>query len=364
LTDQTPDDIFALFSRFELDGDHYRVFHRETPSTSAASALLPTTGAQATANHPATLAMEELAATPEPPLTRRQAPLSEPSSSILRPGRPPSAPSMSLPELDETTSSLQSLWRHVSSYGSVSGHATADALAADSISVTGFAGGVGATTISATLARMLAKSGRRCGLFDDTDDPSLPIFFGTLSPAEEQHRFVGLRSIVQMRARIVRREMFEAEEFASAPINFITRNWVTLSQEFDNLVFDRPTRSVDCSGAGIKIVVAVPDLSSLARAQKAQHNVESRSAASSTVCVLNRFNSCIPLHAEILGWYRDNFPNLIVVRESALVAEALAEGSTVVDWMPDAPIADDFRELFATVRQSLSARSERLPVCS
>ena len=41
--------------------------------------------------------------------------------------------------------------------------------------------------------------------------------------------------------------------------------------------------------------------------------------------MLNRFDPSIPLHKELLGWYRENFRNLIVIREASLVTEALAE---------------------------------------
>jgi hypothetical protein len=211
---------------------------------------------------------------------------------------------------------------------------------------------------------MLAKTGRRCGLFDDTEDPSLPIFFGTDRTTEEHRRFAGLRSIFELRAQIVHRKVFEPIEPASPESSFIGRNFAAIAQEFDHLIFDRPTRSFDCSGAGVKICVAVPDLSSLARVQKTKHNLDASGATGSTICVLNRFEPSMPLHLEILGWYRESFRNLIVIRESSLVSEALAEGTTVVDWMPDAPVADDFLNLFTAVRHALGTQSERFTLCS
>ena len=97
---------------------------------------------------------------------------------------------------------------------------TPETLASDSISVTGVAGGVGTTTIVAVLTRLLAKTGRRCAIFDDTEDPTLPIYFGAQRLTDEQRRFSGLRSIFESRARIVNRRMFEATEASDSGRKF------------------------------------------------------------------------------------------------------------------------------------------------
>jgi cellulose biosynthesis protein BcsQ len=357
MTDQAPDDIFALFSRFDLDGDHYRVFHRETAKASerpTQSLRVANTSVEVIdASEPVT----EIQRSFEEPVY--QPPLAGPSTRLAH-----RTPTPIRPDFDPGRSSLQSLWRHVSNPRSALVGETSDSLAADSVSVTGVAGGVGATTISATLTRMLATTGRRCGLFDDTEDPALPIFFGTQRLAEEQRRFAGLRSIFELRARIVNRKSLEPIDAALQGTSFIGRNFATISRDFDHLIFDRPARSFDCSGAGVKICVAVPDLSSLARIQKAKQEIDLRDPDESTICVLNRFDASIPVHLEILGWYRENFRNLVVIRESPLVSEALAEGTTVVDWIPDSLVTTDFLNLFATVRHAFGAQSERIQVCS
>jgi MinD-like ATPase involved in chromosome partitioning or flagellar assembly len=158
--------------------------------------------------------------------------------------------------------------------------------------------------------------------------------------------------------------MFEPDSSASPDSHFIARHFAGLSRDFDHLLFDRPSRSADCSGARVKLYVAVPDLSSLARVQKIKLDLDSNGDAAFTICVLNRFDASIPLHTEILAWYRDNFPQLVLLRESPLVSEALAEGTTVVDWVPDSPIAADYLNLLTTVRNAFSTQSERLSLCS
>jgi cellulose biosynthesis protein BcsQ len=360
MTDQAPDDIFALYSRFELDGDNYRVFHRETKATG-----LTTAGSVAPTSLPIRERQQTTLASAERPRPKVEEWVEErsftaPESAIVSHREPTPIRS----EIDAGRTSLNGSWRHAAHVRTLTARGTPETLASDSISVTGVAGGVGTTTIVAVLTRLLAKTGRRCAIFDDTEDPTLPIYFGAQRLTDEQRRFSGLRSIFESRARIVNRRMFEATDACDSDQSFIERNFAAIAEHFDHLVFDRPARSFDSSGAGVRIHVAIPDLSSLARIQKLHRDLEITDPRGSSVCVLNRFDPSIPLHKELLGWYRENFRNLIVIREASLVTEALAEATTVVDWIPDSPVSSDFLHLFATVTQSLGAQSESLPLCS
>jgi hypothetical protein len=60
----------------------------------------------------------------------------------------------------------------------------------------------------------------------------------------------------------------------------------------------------------------------------------------------------------VLGWYRESFSDVVTIRNSHLLPEALAEGTTVMDWAPDAPVTADFLNLFAVVNQLLASLSE------
>ena len=358
MTDQAPDDIFALYSRFELDGDNYRIFQREMKGSSP-----PAAGPVATARLP----IEERESTPlasadvlAPRVERVQHPSLVASETITVSHR---EPTLIRPETDVARTSSPGLWSHGTHVPTAISR-TPEILACDCISVTGVAGGVGTTTIVAVLTRLLAKTGRRCAIFDDTEDPTLPIFFGAQRLSDEHRRFAGLRSIFESSVRILNRKTIDPMHANESSQSFIERNFTALAEDFDHLVFDRPARSFDSSGAGVRIYVAIPDLSSLARIQKLQRDLDSVNAERRWVLVLNRFDSSIPLHKELLGWYRENFRDLIVIRESSLVPESLAEATTVVDWIPDSPVSGDFLNLFAAVRESLRAQSERLPLCS
>ncbi len=363
MTDQTPDDIFALYSHFNLDGENYRVFSQP----------------EAAAGQPATIRPEHLAevpieSEPKPALAaispaQQVAPPSVPETSsnkkkaaeILRAG-PITAKTLGS---DGSRRALQNLSRHVIPAREATPVMTAATLAAASVAIHGAAGGVGTTTIAAALTRLLAKSGRRCAIFNEADDSILPLFFGAQRISEDHRRFSGLHSLFVPRIRIFNREMFEPSKPAATDgASFIERNFSDIAAEFDHVIFDHPARFAESMGAGLTIYVAIPDLSSLVGTRKLKRSLEIAGVPAKAVCVLNRFDSASALHQEVLGWYLESFRDVVIIHNSPLVPEALAEGTTVMDWAPEATAAADFLKLFATVAQLLSSESERFTLCS
>jgi cellulose biosynthesis protein BcsQ len=336
MTEQAPDDIFALYSRFDLDGDTYRVFPRPEPATGKSSA--------------GTLTVPEYVvgdvAVEEPYLKAAAVPAK-------------------ISESDGSRAALHNLWLHVKPRHESSQSTKASHLASASISVYGAAGGVGTTTVAAALTRLLAKSGRRCAIFDQTGDDTLPIFFGAQKIAEDHRRFSGLHALFEPRIQILNREMFEpVRGVPTDGLNFIERNFIDVRGDLDHLIFDHPARCADSVGAGLKLCVAIPDLSSLAGTRKLVQSLENENGPVRAICILNRFESTSALHQEVLGWYRESFSDVVTIRHSHLLPEALAEGTTVMDWAPDAPVAIDFLNLFAVVNRLLAALSEGVPYAS
>jgi cellulose biosynthesis protein BcsQ len=340
MTEQAPDDIFALYSQFDLDGDTYRVFPRPEPTTVPGHV-----GRNVT--------VEDLA--PQ-------------SATLLAAPRldPPQAIGLShaeqiparISEGDGSRAALHNLWLHVKPRHASCQSITTSCLASASISVYGAAGGVGTTTMAAALTRLLARSGRRCAIFDQTGDATLPIFFGAQKIAEDHRRFSGLHALFEPRIRILNREMFEPVSGVQTGLSFIERNFGEVAEDLDHLIFDHPARCADSVGAGLKICVAIPDLSSLAGSRKLVQSLEGGSASIRAICILNRFESASALHQEVLGWYRESFSDVVTIRHSHLLPEALAEGTTVMDWAPDAPVSTDFVNLFAVVSRLLASPSE------
>jgi cellulose biosynthesis protein BcsQ len=350
MTEQAPDDIFALYSQFDLDESTYRVFPppRQTTGNSQAAALVG----------PEHL-VEEVAT--EGPHLKSSAllpaiPSNDPPSIGM--SRAEHIPPNAL-ESNASRAALHNLWLHVKPKHEDDRNATASSLALASISVYGAAGGVGTTTVAAALTRLLAKSGRRCAIFDQTGDSTLPIFFGAQKIAEDHRRFSGLHALFEPRIRILSREMFDPVKGATPDgVSFIERNFSEVAGEIDHLIFDHPARCADNVGAGLKLCVAIPDLSSLAGTRKLVQRLESANSPVRSVCILNRFESKSALHQEVLGWYTESFREVVTIRDSHLLPEALAEGTTVMDWSPDAPISTDFFNLFAVINGLLASASE------
>lgn len=360
--DKIPDDIFALYSYFDLDGENYRVFEKRNPEpaesssgaaekgVAAPAAPFSETPARASATlqveHRGPAALETVAAYPA--FTERQ-----PVQTAY-----PAVATSGIATSNATRAALHNLWQHVLSSHSAS-QADAGQLAAQSITIYGAAGGTGSTTVAAMLARCLAKVGRRCAIVEEGEDSILPVFFSSRRLSTDGRRFAGFYSLFQPTIRILNRGMFEqAHTEVPQGSNFIERNIVNFGGQFDHLIFDQPARSLDRPGAALAVYVAIPDLSSLVGARKLKQRLETSGDASKIVCALNRFDSASDLHAEVLSWYQQNFSRVVTIHNSPLVPEALAEGTTVIDWSPRSSVSSDFFNLYKEVSQLLSPMPE------
>jgi cellulose biosynthesis protein BcsQ len=69
--------------------------------------------------------------------------------------------------------------------------------------------------------------------------------------------------------------------------------------------------------------------------------------------VVNQFDAARPLHLDIREVFRRKLGERLLrcaIRDSPLVSEALAEGMTVVDYAPSAPVSQDYLEVAAWLR--------------
>ena len=79
------------------------------------------------------------------------------------------------------------------------------------------------------------------------------------------------------------------------------------------------------------------------------------------IYVLNGFDASLPLHLDVREVMRQKLGERLlpfVIRRSPAVAEALAEGMTVMDYAPESAVAGDYMHLASWLRsQSLPAES-------
>jgi cellulose synthase operon protein YhjQ len=69
--------------------------------------------------------------------------------------------------------------------------------------------------------------------------------------------------------------------------------------------------------------------------------------------VINQFDTSLPLHLDVREVMRRQLGDRLlpfVIRRAPAVSEALAEGMTVVDYAPDAPVAEDYLNLATWLR--------------
>jgi cellulose synthase operon protein YhjQ len=234
------------------------------------------------------------------------------------------------------------------------------------LAVFSLAGGVGKTSLVATLGRALSARGERVLLVDTAAFGLLPFFFG----ARDQRPGV-LRTFTPPGAS------------GDAPIQLVTVDPETLGpetapQETLSHEISRNSRGAGrvvidlatASGATIRralrlsptvLVPVVPDMSSVVSVSSIdaffQHHVTGSGQQVRPYYVLNQFDSSLPLHLDVREVLREQLGERLLpfaLRRTPAVSEALAEGMTVVDYAPDSAVAEDFGNLAGWVK-SLAA---------
>jgi cellulose synthase operon protein YhjQ len=234
------------------------------------------------------------------------------------------------------------------------------------LAVFSLAGGVGKTSLVATLGRALSSMGEKTLLVDTTSHGLLPFYFGAS----------------ELRPGVVRTFSPPAGS-ADAPISLVSYDVDRQKSEPDaeDLFaeeLDRNARGnhrllLDLNPstgwtvrkiAGMDPVILIPvapDMNSVISLQSVegffQGIVDRDGHPLQPFYVLNQFDPSLPLHLDVREVLRRQLGDRLlpfVIRRSPSVSEALAEGMTVVDYAPDAPVAEDYLNI-ATWLRSISA---------
>jgi cellulose synthase operon protein YhjQ len=230
------------------------------------------------------------------------------------------------------------------------------------LAVFSLAGGVGKTSLVATLGRALSARGERVLLVDTASYGLLPFFFG----AHDQ-RPGALRTFSPPGAS------------GDAPIQMVTIDPETLGPEAvsqETLTgeigkFSRGASRVivdlaTASGATTRrlmrmaptvLVPVVADMNSVVSVGSIDAFFEHNSAAAgkqvTPYYVLNQFDPSLPLHLDVREVLREQLGDRLLpfaLRRAPAVSEALAEGMTVVDYAPNSTVAEDFGSLAGWVK--------------
>ena len=233
------------------------------------------------------------------------------------------------------------------------------------------AGGVGKTSLAATLGRALSLQGEKVMLTDTTSRGMLPYYFGEreLRPGEVRTFLppAGSPGVPLSLVTYDAASMGQDERQQESLTDEILRNGhgnqrvaLDLSSESSWLV----RRMVE-----LHPVVLVPmtgDMNSVISLQAVERVFQSIADRDGRPLlpyyVLNQFEPSLPLHLDVREVLRRQLGDRLirfVIRRSQAVSEALAEGMTVVDYAPDAAVSQDYMDVASWLRSvSPPARAE------
>jgi len=230
------------------------------------------------------------------------------------------------------------------------------------LAVFSLAGGVGKTSLVATLGRALASQGEKVVLTDTTSHGLLPIYFGvrevrpgvvaTLSPPTQSNaQPISLVSydLTGKGESERQQELLTDEILRSGQGN--QRLLLDLSSSSSWLV----RRMADMHPT--VLVPLAPDMNSalslLAVERLFRSITDSDGRPLSPFYLLNQFDGALPLHLDVREVLRRQLGDRLlhtVIRRSPAVSEALAEGMTVLDYAANAPVSQDYLEVASWLR--------------
>lgn len=227
--------------------------------------------------------------------------------------------------------------------------------------------GAGRTSLAAGLARGLAHAGERVLLVETVADGLLPYYF----PAADDEGRTAAREGEQGRVSLFVLDLAGAEQKKPAQERIIGR-LLDRARGCDRVVINVAPGAVwmvqGLAALRPMVLAAIaPEMSSVAglggmeQAFAAICDREGRALA--PFYVLNRLDVGLPLHLDIREVLRRELGERLLtpmVRRSAAVGEALAAGTTVLDYAPDSPVTRDYAEVASWLRSVSAASPEAI----
>jgi cellulose synthase operon protein YhjQ len=230
------------------------------------------------------------------------------------------------------------------------------------LAVFSLAGGVGKTSLVATVGRALSSMGEKVLLTDTTSHGLLPFYFGaselrhgtvrTFSPPSGSTDApiylvsyeVDQKAIDEEGQELLAEEIINNGRGAHRILLDLTvgSSWIV--------------RRMSRMSPTILVPVA-PDMNSVISLQTVEKFFSGVNDGDGRPLqpfyVLNQFDTSLPLHLDVREVMRRQLGDRLlpfVIRRAQSVSEALAEGMTVVDYAPDAPVSEDYLNLATWLR--------------
>jgi cellulose synthase operon protein YhjQ len=229
------------------------------------------------------------------------------------------------------------------------------------LAVFSLAGGVGKTSLVATLGRALSSMGEKVLLTDTTSHGLLPFYFGASELRQGVVRtFSPPSGSTDAPIYLVSYDVDRGvdEEAQTQLVEEIAGN----SKGMHRILLDLTPASgwVALRMAAMNPTVLVPlapDMNSVISLQTVekyfQGSVDSDGRPLQPFFVINQFDASLPLHLDVREVLRRQLGDRLlpfVIRRAPAVSEALAEGMTVMDYAPETAIAEDYQNVAAWLR--------------
>ena len=230
------------------------------------------------------------------------------------------------------------------------------------LAVFSLAGGVGKTSLVATIGRSLSSLGEKVLLTDTTSHGLLPFYFGASELRQGTVRTFSPPSgstdapIYLVSYDIDQRIGDEAAQ------EQLVEEIINNSRGTHRILLDLTpssgwiVRHMARMNPTVLVPVA-PDMNSVISLQAVEkffHGcVDADGRPIQPYYVLNQFDASLPLHLDVREVLRRQLGDRLlpfVIRRAPAVSEALAEGMTVVDYAPESPVSEDYLNVATWLR--------------
>ncbi|MCU1319435.1 MAG: cellulose synthase operon protein YhjQ [Edaphobacter sp.] len=230
------------------------------------------------------------------------------------------------------------------------------------LAVFSLAGGVGKTSLVATVGRSLSSLGEKVLLTDTTSHGLLPFYFGASELRQGVVRtFSPPSGSTDAPIYLVNYEI-DPKIGDEAAQELLVEEILNSSRGTHRTVLDLTVNSVwvvrlmGRMNPTILVPVA-PDMNSVISLQAVErffHGViDGDGRPIQPYYLLNQFDASLPLHLDVREVLRRQLGDRLlpfVIRRAPAVSEALAEGMTVVDYAPESPISEDYLNVATWLR--------------
>jgi cellulose synthase operon protein YhjQ len=237
------------------------------------------------------------------------------------------------------------------------------------LAIFSLAGGVGKTSLAATLGRALSHYGERALIVDTGSYGLLPFYFGSREGRPGQVRtFSPPGGTPDAPIHLVSFDGENGSRETPRP-DALTEEISRASENMQRVVVDIPTGSIEVARQALRLATAVlvpilPDMNSVVSLNLVDRFLQQFPGADGrpvqAAFVLSQFDSSLPLHLDVREVLRQQLGDRLLpttIRRSPAVSEALAEGMTVIDYAPTSPVTEDYLNVASWIRNSSAPAS-------